>query len=135
MKPCNALSTHYSAYIDGELTPLESVAIRRHLNRCLVCRKEVQDLENMKLSVHMHGRDIAPNDTLKKKLTAAIHELETQKQRKTYGGLAAGILAAAVIVVVASPQTSQSSVPVIEESVVSQTRSKKILWCSAVLGF
>jgi hypothetical protein len=115
MKPCNALSTHYSAYIDGELTPLESVAIRRHLSRCLVCRKEVQALENMKLSIHMHGHDMAPTTDLREKLTWAVSQLEAQQKRKIFTSLAMGVLAAAIIVVVASPQMLQTSDQVVRE--------------------
>ena len=108
MKPCSALSTHYSAFIDGELTPLESVAIRKHIQRCSKCRHDVQELENMKLAVHMHGTSSPIRPELKKKLEGTLKALERRRKQRVQGSLLAAAAAAAIIVVIGSPTKSIS---------------------------
>ena len=106
MKPCNALSTHYSAFIDGELTPLEAVAIRKHLSRCAACRRDVQQLENMKLAVHMYKDANPAPESLKHRLEATIQTVEKQRTRRIQTGVAAALGVAAMIVVIASSDKS-----------------------------
>ena len=108
MKPCNSLATHYSAYIDGELTPLEAVAIRKHLSRCATCRRDVQQLENMKLAVHMHKDANRPPTALKHRLEATFKEVERQESRRIQAGVAAALAAAAIIVIIALPDNAVS---------------------------
>ena len=57
MKPCDAIRPHLSALVDGALEPLEVIAIHRHLDRCASCRREVATLEQLKVTVHLAGRD------------------------------------------------------------------------------
>ena len=103
MKPCRALSSHYSAFVDGELTALESVAIRKHLLGCSHCRQEVQELENMKLAVHIHGDSIPPSATLKHRLEQELERLERRRSRRVHGVVLATVTALSIIVVVGSP--------------------------------
>ncbi len=110
MKPCNALSTHYSAFIDGELTALESVAIRKHLLRCPECRKEVQELENMKLSVHLHGFNSPKRPGLKNRLEKTLNNLERTRKQRIQASLLAAATALGIIVVIGST-TPSASVP------------------------
>jgi hypothetical protein len=55
MKPCDTLRTHFSALLDGELEPLESIGVRRHIEQCATCGAEFEALEQLKLQVHVAG--------------------------------------------------------------------------------
>ena len=57
MKPCESLDPHLSALVDGELRPLEAIAIRKHLHACPHCAREVRALESLKVRLHMVGRE------------------------------------------------------------------------------
>ena len=41
MTNCTRYENDLKAYADGELPPLRRLAVRRHLTRCLLCRKEI----------------------------------------------------------------------------------------------
>lgn len=41
---CDKVTDKLSAYIDGELTPFDQVAIRRHLRTCRSCQEQAAGL-------------------------------------------------------------------------------------------
>ncbi|MFT7582916.1 MAG: hypothetical protein ACI9MR_004602 [Myxococcota bacterium] len=53
--------THLSALVDGELEPLEAIAVQRHVRGSETLVVEVRELEHVKLAVHLAGiRDSVP---------------------------------------------------------------------------
>lgn len=51
MKPCPKTLQDLSPYIDGELEPMEELALRRHLDTCSSCRRQVRTLTALKETV------------------------------------------------------------------------------------
>jgi hypothetical protein len=94
MKPCKALSSRYSALVDGELTALESVIVRQHLALCDRCQDEVRSLERLKLLVHYHGRDPKPLGILETEIRSALDAEDAATRRRNWSrGLGVGIAA------------------------------------------
>ena len=108
MKQCNALATHYSAFVDGELTPLESVAIRKHIGYCRTCRLEVQRTEDLKLAVHVHGEEIQQTSNLQERIAAELARQDQQRTRRSKQSVLAGALAASMIAMLSLPWESPS---------------------------
>jgi anti-sigma factor RsiW len=52
MKICDNIRESLGAWLDGELSPSESEAVRAHVNACPVCREERRQLEALNASVN-----------------------------------------------------------------------------------
>lgn len=56
-----ALRPHLSALVDGELEPLEAIALQQHMRQSPTLESEHRELERLKMAVHLAGtRDRAP---------------------------------------------------------------------------
>ncbi len=56
-----ALRPHLSALVDGELEPIEAIALKQHLRQSATLEAEYRELERLKMAVHLAGtRDVAP---------------------------------------------------------------------------
>ncbi|MCC6621457.1 MAG: hypothetical protein IT385_09380 [Deltaproteobacteria bacterium] len=95
---------HLSALVDGELEPLEAIAVQGHVRQSAELGAEVRELERLKLAVHLAGtRDKAP-EALRTRLEAQCREaLRAEHERRArwrwalpLGGLAAAAVALAV---------------------------------------
>jgi len=66
----DSLRPHLTALIDGELQPLEAIALKQRMRQSPELSAECQELERLKVAVHLAGtRDPAP-DALKRSLEA-----------------------------------------------------------------
>lgn len=57
MSQCERLQPDLKAYLDGELSHLQSLKIRRHLRRCPACRQEIEQME--KIGAELRQQDAA----------------------------------------------------------------------------
>jgi len=111
MKPCDAIRPHLSALVDGALEPLEVIAIHRHLDRCSACRREVAALEQLKVRVHLAGRDAelstnalaALERTVLARGRAAARARRARRVRRAGLGLGAALAAAAALWLTLAP--------------------------------
>lgn len=55
-----ALRPHLSALVDGELEPLEAIALQQHVRQSPTLATEYRELERMKLAVHLAGTRLPP---------------------------------------------------------------------------
>lgn len=69
---CDDVRPFLSAVVDGELKPLESIGVRRHVERCAACRLELQNIEQIKLRVHVAGQEGTPSDLDRLRWAGAI---------------------------------------------------------------
>ena len=60
-RTCDANRPLISALVDGALNPIEAVDVRRHVDECPSCRLERNNIEQLKLRVHVAGRDLEPS--------------------------------------------------------------------------
>lgn len=114
MSPCDRLRHHLSALADGELTALESIAIRRHLVLCPACRDEVRGLEDRKLALHLAGTAAGPDDALRSRWRAAIEARglgapARRRSRFTAPGLAAAAVAFTLAVLLFRPPAAPAN--------------------------
>jgi len=112
--------------VDGELEPLEAAAIHQHLKQQPDLAREVEDIERLKLSLHMAGTREAPPPGLETRLRAQLETMLQARREATarrgvarwlVGAGAMGALAIGLVVAVgsvptpspASPQTAENS--------------------------
>jgi len=69
---CANVRPFMSALVDGELTPVESIGVRRHVERCAACRMELMSIEQLKLRVHVAGREVQAPDLDRERWARAI---------------------------------------------------------------
>jgi hypothetical protein len=72
MNTCQRIEPHLSALMDGELEPLEIIAIRRHLDRCIGCAHELKQLESLKVTTHLAGQNTVIHPSMRSRLRAVI---------------------------------------------------------------
>jgi anti-sigma factor RsiW len=119
-----ALRPYLSALVDGELEPLEAVALQRHARQHPSLAREMADIEQLKLAVHVAGtRDAAPpglETRLRASLDAAMAaRREANAPRRAVwplfiGGSIAALGAAVALAVTAqSPVTDPAVVPAV----------------------
>ena len=85
MKPCENLRIHFSALLDGELEPLESIGIRRHIEHCAACGAEFEALEQLKLEVHVAGSAPTLPDAVRRRLAAAVAgQAQARRMRRAW---------------------------------------------------
>jgi len=71
---CQSLEEALSAYLDGESTAEEKIAVEEHLKKCPYCRAELEDLKTTKALVGDLKRTEAPS--------LLWSRIETEIQRK-----------------------------------------------------
>ena len=77
-----SLRPHLSALVDGELEPLEAIAIQRHVRLNAVLAAEQRSLEQLKLAVHLAGTRDKPGPGVRARLLAGVHqEAEARRSR------------------------------------------------------
>ena len=59
-----ALRPHLSALVDGELEPLEAIALQQHVRQSPALEAEYRELERLKLAVHLAGTRAPTPDEL-----------------------------------------------------------------------
>ncbi len=69
---CDSARPLMSALVDGELTPVESIGVRRHVERCASCRMQLMSLEQLKLRVHVAGREVGPTEFDRERWARAV---------------------------------------------------------------
>jgi len=78
----DSLRPHLTALIDGELQPLEAIALKQRMRQSPELTAECQELERLKVAVHLAGtRDPAP-EVLKRSLEAMCHRHFEAQQKK-----------------------------------------------------
>jgi len=96
-----SLRPHLSALVDGELEPLEAIAIQRHVRHNDSLGAEQRSLEQLKLGVHLAGTRDDPPLGLRARLLAAVRsEAEAQRARRPLRWLWAIPATAAVVAAV-----------------------------------
>lgn len=114
---CKSVEQRLSAYLDGELTGTEMMAIRGHLHDCRACEEEANYLRLLKRHLCETAVPEPPTD-LADRLIASIREERTQPMHVrramrvpvlTFVGVAAASMAVTFVVVngarPASPRT------------------------------
>jgi len=111
-----ALLPHLSALVDGELEPLEAIALQQHVRQSQPLQVEVRELERLKMAVHLAGtRDRAPvalGEMLEARCRAQLRAKTQRPSLWTWlvpGGLL--LSAAAALLVVTSQNAEPVAVP------------------------
>jgi anti-sigma factor (TIGR02949 family) len=97
---CKKAIEHFSAYLDGQLTPPEREAVRSHLAECARCRAELEALERTARALADLPRLQAPSDLRDRVMgkIAGVAPAEARHPRwRMYWGAAAAVLFAVVI--------------------------------------
>ncbi|MFO0745208.1 MAG: hypothetical protein U1F43_05950 [Myxococcota bacterium] len=97
-----ALRPHLSALVDGELEPLEAIAVQSHIRHAPGLAAEMREIERLKLAVHLAGtRDKAP-EVLRTRLEAEVRATFSARRDaarlRRWAWPAGGMLAAAAAV-------------------------------------
>ena len=102
-----ALRPHLSALVDGELEPLEAIAVQRRVRQSPALESERGDLERLKLAVHMAGtRDMAPiglETRLRAEVRAAFASAAAPARRRRLPLVLGGLVMAAAAALIAVP--------------------------------
>jgi hypothetical protein len=77
-----ALRPYLSALVDGEMEPLEAIALQRHVRQHPDLEREVSDIEQLKLSLHMAGRREEAPPGLETRLKAHLAEAMAAKREE-----------------------------------------------------
>jgi len=102
--PADRLRPHLSALVDGELAPLEAIAIQRHMRQCPELLAEQRDLERLKLGVHLAGtRDPAPAEVGARLRAAVEREVAAAQARRRRLRWVAPLAVAAAALAIALP--------------------------------
>ena len=81
---CRRVMNLMSAYVDGELTGFEMLAIRRHLSECAECGEEHESVRLMKQAV-ARLRTVAPREEFADAILSRLDEVEIPRyQRLVY---------------------------------------------------
>jgi len=105
---CDKIIKQLSAFLDGELTAQEKLAVRSHLDSCAGCRRELEELQQTVRAVSGLPRVPAPPGFCAKALSGLDGaEAEMREDRvprwRMFWGAAAAILIAAVIMLLSMP--------------------------------
>lgn len=95
---CQRVQMKLSAFVDGELTGVESLEIRDHLNRCTTCQRELRSVQQVKaLLSEMVAPE--PRPGFESKLALAVFSAEKPAMRESFWrlGLVAGVAATVVV--------------------------------------
>lgn len=114
MNPCDTVQSHLSALMDGELEPLESIAVRRHLDRCAPCAAEYRSLEQLKVALHVGGSKYPTPDLAVTRYRRVVREAaaeEAARQRSVRWLVPLAAAAALVVGILAVASAGSSDVP------------------------
>ncbi len=129
---CRHISRLLSAYIDGELTGVEMLEIRRHLDACRSCNLQYESLRYTK-QLLSHLAYAEPRPGLDKRICARLESIEIPAYQKLWGRVfsyvrqrmtpvAAGCAAlGAMLVVLVSTATHESDVIAVSDRAVYTT--------------
>lgn len=119
----DSLKPHLTALIDGELEPLEAIALQQRLRQSPRLDAECRELERLKVAVHLAGKEAEAPRSLERSLEAMCREhFEARTRRRSWSMallVPAGLAAIALMVVVAldRPTTEPTPVAVLPEAV------------------
>jgi anti-sigma factor (TIGR02949 family) len=96
MTDCNTSLELLNAYVDGESTPPEELELRRHLDACETCRRQVETLLALKAAVAASAEMRPVPHTLRARLgpLASRSTRRYVRRRRWLAGLAAAVLIA-----------------------------------------
>ncbi len=106
---CQRVQIKLSAYVDGELTGVESLEIRDHLSRCKVCQRELDSVQQIKqMLTSMSAPE--PRFGFESELSQRVFAAEAVRPRESFWriGLVAGVATAAVVFVTLQVTTAVS---------------------------
>lgn len=97
MSPCDRIHAHLSALADGELQPLEAIAMQRHLASCGSCAGKYAGITELKVKVHVAAGDAVPSERQQARWRSAVVDAQGRGPAWTSWVLPAGLAAAAVL--------------------------------------
>lgn len=126
-----ALRPHLSALVDGELEPLEAIAVQTHIRQAPELALEVREIERLKLAVHLAGtRDQAPTFLETRLRAQARAAFDARKQPSAWRWLlpigAIASAAAAVVLVVGGDGAREPGASVAEAVVAEAPRAIRV---------
>lgn len=83
---CQRVDNLMSAYIDGELTGAEMLAIRRHLHDCQDCAEEYESMRVVKQAVG-RLRNVAPRQDFAQAILARVEEIQVPTHQRMLDAL------------------------------------------------
>lgn len=86
---CRRISSLLSAYIDGELSGVEMLAVREHLSNCITCREDYESLRDTKQKL-ARMTAVPPRDDLAGKICARLDVVEAPVYRRLWVGFSDG---------------------------------------------
>jgi len=104
------------AYLDGELTPDEELAVRRHLRECATCAAEALERMQMKRAVHTAGMRFEPDAAFR----ARIRNTVAVRPRRPSWTWIPGLAVAAVALVAVALWTAHFRSHMREKHLVSE---------------
>lgn len=78
---CRACENLISAYVDGELTGWQMIEVRRHIEACPECVRELKEFRILK-SALSSSVDLTPDESLHTRMMAGIEKKTAVKSRK-----------------------------------------------------
>src|SRR5262245_23832772 len=96
MTECNTSLELLNAYVDGESVPPEELELRRHLDSCETCRRQVETLLALKAAVAASAETRPVPHTLRERLGPLARKSTRRylRRRRWLLGLAAGVVIA-----------------------------------------
>jgi len=96
MTACNTSLELLNGYVDGESVPPEELELRRHLDSCETCRRQVETLLALKAAVAASAETRPVPHTLRERLGPLARKSTRRylRRRRWLLGLAAGVLIA-----------------------------------------
>ena len=97
MSPCERIRPHLSALADGELLPLEAIAMQRHLRACGGCAAEYAAVTELKVKVHVAAAEPTVSDAQRRRWRTSVERAAATRARDAaWGGWVWPAVAAAV---------------------------------------
>lgn len=102
MSPCERIFAHLSALADGELQPLEAIAMQRHLASCGSCAAKYAGITELKVKVHVAAGDAVPSERQHARWRSAVDDAQAAQAGSAWAAwlLPAGLTVAAVLALV-----------------------------------
>jgi len=144
MRECAKVGRLLSRYLDKELDNIRDFRVKRHLDSCPACRKELLELSRVKELVLKQERKALPQDYLISRLWKRIADEQHDRKRLSWlasvGGLsrrlipvpvAAVVLSIAFLVICFRRPASEYS---LEEYILSGTQATTTTALELILG-
>lgn len=84
---CELCTDNLTAYLDAELSALEAEDVRRHVEVCVPCRRELEDLRDSMQFIDARVTQLDPSPALWRNLQARITQLPQPQPRLRLGDL------------------------------------------------